>query len=270
VEKGAVRYERLTPQGADTSRAIVYHHGGGYSFGSLTSHRHLVARLAEAAGVVAYSVDYRLAPEHPYPCALDDARAAWDDILSSGHGPETLIVGGESAGANLAAALVLRLKAEGRPLPAAAYLLSGWFDLRNDGPSYRERAQADPMLSQAAMNEAAALFRPEGPRDGDFVSPALGDLDGFPPLLIQVGTDEVLLSDSLLMAERAALAGVDVTLRVWPGMVHAWPLFHVALPTAGLAAIREAGRWMAVRRVLTAPFHSNVIPIPKRKKRGEM
>jgi acetyl esterase/lipase len=243
-----VRGERITPHGADTSRALLYHHGGGHIFGSALSHRHLVSRLAAAAGVVAFNMDYRLAPEHPYPAGLDDAVATYRYVLGQGFAADQLVVGGESAGGNLTVALLLKLRELGLPLPAGAYLLSPWLDLTLAGESYEARAPHDPMITRAALDRCVTAYLGDGASaDDPLVSPVKADLAGLPPLLIQVGTDELFLSDSTAFAERAALAGLDVELHVRAEMVHAWPLFHLALPTSGPAAIAEAGAWIARR-----------------------
>jgi acetyl esterase/lipase len=245
IKDGAVIGERLTPKGANTSKALLYHHGGGYMFGSAKSHRHLVSRLASAAGIVGYNMDYRLSPEHAYPAALDDALANYKYVLSTGIAAQDIIVGGESAGGNLTAALLLRIAKEGLPMPGGGYLLSAWLDMSAKGESYGTRP--DPMLSlQSMLGAASAYLGGAAPAD-PMVSPVLANLEGLPPLLIQVGSDEVLLSDSLEFARRAAMAGIGVDLQVWPEMVHAWPLFHFSLPTAGLRAIEDAGNWMARR-----------------------
>jgi acetyl esterase/lipase len=242
---GQVRGERITPKGADKRKALIYHHGGGHMFGSPLSHRHLVSRLAKAAGVVAFNMEYRLAPEHPYPSALEDALAAYRYVSSEGFKPRNVVLGGESAGGNLTAALLLKLRAEHLEHPAGAYLLSPWLDLTQSGESYEARAPHDPMLTRAALERCSEAYRAGVSGDDPFVSPLMADLTGLPALFIQVGADEVLLSDSLDFTRRAALAGVEVQLQVWPEMVHAWPLFHPALPTAGLGAITEAGAWIA-------------------------
>lgn len=247
IVAGVVRGERITPKGADTSKALIYHHGGGHMFGSALSHRHLVSRLAAAAGVVAYNMEYRLAPENPYPAGLDDAEQAYRYVLGEGFKPENLILGGESAGGNLTAALLLKLRDLGLAQPAGAYLLSPWLDMTQSGASYEARGPHDPMITHAALTACSAAYRAGASADDPLISPAKADLAGLPPLFIQVGADEVLLSDSVEFTRRAALAGIDVRLHVWADMVHAWPLFHFALPVSGLAAIDEAGAWMARR-----------------------
>lgn len=238
--------ERITPRGADANRALLYHHGGGHVFGSALSHRHLVSRLAAAAGVVAFNMDYRLAPEHPYPAGLDDALASYQYVLDQGFAADHVIFGGESAGGNLTAALLLKLRALGLPLPAGAFLLSPWLDMGLTGSSYEARASYDPMITRAALDRCVTAYLGETASVSDpLVSPLHAELAGLPPLFIQVGTDELFLSDSTRFADRAALAGVEVQLHVWAGMVHAWPLFHFALPASGAAAISEAGAWIA-------------------------
>lgn len=236
--------ETIVPTGATPSRALLYFHGGGFFFGSLKSHRHLVSRLAVAAGVTAVSVDYRLAPEHPFPAALEDALAAYRWLLLQGFPPCGIVLAGDSAGGNLAAAAVLKIRDEGLPMPGGLYLISPWLDLTHSGESYVSRASHDPILAREAMHEAAQLYL--GLIDGQYpyASPAYGDLSGFPPLMIQVGADEVLLSESLAFAQKAALRGIGVRLCVWPQMIHDWPLFHAVLPQ-GTRAIAEAGLWIA-------------------------
>lgn len=156
---GSVCGERITPKGADTSKALIYFHGGGHMFGSPLSHRHLVSRLAAAAGVVAYNMEYRLAPEHPYPAGLDDAEQAYRFVLGEEFKPENLVVGGESAGGNLTAALLLKLRDLGLAQPAGAYLLSPWLDLTQSGASYEARGPHDPMITHAALTACSAAYR---------------------------------------------------------------------------------------------------------------
>lgn len=245
IEDGGVIGERLTPAGASAERALLYHHGGGHTFGSPLSHRHLVARLAQAAGLVGFNMFYRLAPEDPFPAGLDDAVQNYRYLITQGFTPDRIVVGGESAGGNLTAALLLKLRELGLPLPAGGYLLSPWLDMTQSGFSYAARAPYDPMLTLAALNSCAEAYCSGGARAEDpLVSPLKAKLSGLPPLFIQVGGDELLLSDALDFSARVALAGGEVRLHVWREMVHAWPLFHPALPQAGLAAIEEAGGWM--------------------------
>ena len=245
LDLSGVPAERITHPAAAPGKALLYLHGGGYLYGSLKSHRHLVSRFAVAAHVTAYHLDYRLAPEHPYPAALEDAISAYRRILASGVAPQNLVVGGDSAGGNLAAALLLKAREEGLPQPAGLYLLSPWLDMSAAGQSYNEVGARDPIVSREDAEAYATAFL-NGQRDDSLTSPVRADLTGLPPTLIQAGTEEVLLSDSFNFAYRAALGGVDLKLRVWPEMPHVWPLFH-PLIRAGLAAIEEAGQWMRQR-----------------------
>jgi acetyl esterase/lipase len=249
---GSLVVEQLIPANANLHKALLYFHGGGHMFGSVLSHRHLVARLAAAAGVTAFSVDYRLAPEHPFPAGLDDAREAYDFLLGQGFAPADLVVGGESAGANLAAALLLRL-GQGRVAPPAGlYLLSPWLDMACRGESMASRAATDPLISRAALLACADAYLAGASPDDPQASPLLGDLASLPPILVQASADEVLLSDALNFVAKAAQAGGRVDLQIRQEMVHAWPLFHTRIP-AGLAAIQDAGRWIAARLGETVP-----------------
>jgi acetyl esterase/lipase len=240
-----VRAEKITPANAMPGKALLYLHGGGHVFGSIKSHRHFVSRLAVATGAAAWHIDYRLAPEHPYPAAIEDALKAYRAILDSGISPADLVVGGESAGGNLAAALLLKLKQENLPQPAGLYLLSPWLDMTTTAESYEKVGARDPMISREGIVGVAAAYLGNQP-DNPLASPVRADVSGLPPMLIQVGSEEVLLSDSTAFANNAAMTGIDVTLRVWAGMPHAWPLFHPFL-RAGLPAIEEVGAWMRKR-----------------------
>jgi acetyl esterase/lipase len=245
LDLGGVPAERITHPAAAPGRLLFYLHGGGHVFGSLATHRHLVSRLAVAAGVPAIHVDYRLAPEHPYPAGLDDAVAAYRQVLATGIFPESIVVGGESAGGNLAVALLLKARDLGLPQPGGLYLLSPWLDMTASGESYEKLAHRDPMIARDGIALVAATYL-GGRADDPFTSPIRADPAGLPPMLIQVGSDEVLLSDSLTFAANAAMAGIEVKLHVWPEMPHAWLLFHMHL-RAGLAAIDEVGHWMQQR-----------------------
>ena len=237
--------EKITPKGAPADKVLLYLHGGGHIFGSIWSHRHYVSRLAAAADVTAFHIDYRLAPEHPYPAAIEDALNAYQHLLKQGIKPENLIVGGESAGGNLAAALLLTLKDKGLPQPAGVYLLSPWLDMTTTADSYTRVGTRDPMITRAGIDGVAAAYL-GGQPDNPITSPVRADPSGLPPMLIHVGSEEVLLSDSTTFATNAAMTGIDVTLHVAAGMPHAWPLFHFYLP-AGLDAIGEAAEWMKHR-----------------------
>ncbi len=245
IDLSGVPGEKITHANAAAGKLLLYLHGGGHVFGSLKSHRHLVSRFAVAAGVTAFHLDYRLAPEHPYPAALEDALKAYKQILAAGISPQDIVVGGESAGGNLATALLLKVREEELPQPAGLYLLSPWLDMTTTAESYQKVGARDPIITREGIDMVAAAYL-GGQPDNPLTSPVRADPTGLPPMLIQVGSDEVLLSDSLTFANHAALVGVEVKLHVWAEMPHAWPLFHVLI-RAGLAAIDEAGQWMRQR-----------------------
>lgn len=236
----------FTGAGADASRAILYFHGGGYVIGSATSHRGLAARLGADAQTSVYALEYRLAPEHPAPAAIEDAETAYAALLARGLQPERIALAGDSAGAGLAVALTQRLIAQGRPTPGALFLMSPWVDLTLSGRSMTFRASSDPMLSAELLTRFAAAYRPEGGLDDALASPLFGSLEGFPDTLIQVGTDEVLLSDAERLQEGIAKTGAFASLEVWPGMVHVFQLFHPML-SPGREALEDAGAWLKRR-----------------------
>lgn len=243
---GGVRCERVAPQGAVAGRALLYLHGGAYTAGSPRSHRPLVARLAEAARTVAFAPDYRLGPEHRFPGAVEDAVAVYRALLDAGTDPRRLVVAGDSAGGGLAMALALALKAYGLPQPAGFFVISPWVDLTQSGASYRTKAASDPMISKAGLDEQALAYL-GGLEAGDpLASPILGDFEDVAPVLIQTGSEEVLLSDSVNLADVLGHARVEVRLEVWPEMIHVFQAWGAALQAAR-RAIRGAGDWMEGR-----------------------
>lgn len=222
-----------------TSPAVLlYLHGGGYSAGSPLTHRELAARLSLASGVRLLVIDYRLAPEHPFPAAIEDAVAAYQWLLHQGIAPEQIMIGGDSAGGGLAMATLLCLRDQLLPLPAAAVLLSPWLDLALRGDSLQSRADLDPLCSYEGLRFAAKLYLGEADAQTALASPVYADLQGLPPLLIQVGDHEVLLSDSTRLAERARAAGVAVTLEVWAEVWHVWHFWAGAMPESQRAIAR--------------------------------
>jgi acetyl esterase/lipase len=209
---------------------VVYFHGGGYRLGSALAWRSYGSHLAQACQARVLLVDYRLAPEDPYPAALDDAVAAYRFVLASGASPARVVVGGDSAGGGLAAALLLAAKDRGLPMPAGAMLLSPWADLTNEAASYTTKATSDTLFSHTSATEAGALYLGDhDPRD-PFVSPVFGEWSGMPPLLIQVGDTEVLMDDAALLASVAAESGVEVTHHVYADMPHVWQVSYPAYP----------------------------------------
>jgi acetyl esterase/lipase len=223
---------------------MLYLHGGGYHFGSIRLYRELAARLAVACGARVLLPEYRLAPEHPFPAAVDDALLVYRRLLEEGHAPERIVVAGDSAGGGLSLALALALKAAGEPLPAALVCLSPWTDLTCAGETMTTCADLDAMLPADVVRHYAVSYAAGCDVRDPLISPLYGDLSGLPPLLVQVGTDEVLLSDSLRLAERARAAGTSVQLDVWPEMWHVWHLFATAVPEAR-QAIDAIGRFVA-------------------------
>ena len=221
-----------------THRGVLYFHGGGYVMGSLNTHAELMGRISSACRAPVLGIDYRLAPEHPYPAAVEDAVASYDRLRDRGIKPGQIVIAGDSAGGGLTLACLLALKEQGKPLPAGAVLLSPWTDLTASGASVRTRADADPMIDGGVLEPMAGLYRGDTPAATAGVSPLFGDLAGLPPLLIQVGDFEVLLDDSTRLAERASDAGVDVQIDVFDGAFHVFQ-HNPNLPesTEALAAI---------------------------------
>jgi monoterpene epsilon-lactone hydrolase len=229
VTAGGVDAEWIQPN-APQDKAILYFHGGGFRIGSVASHRDLIAQIAVASSCRVLAINYRLAPEHRFPAALDDALAAYDWMLRQGLKPANIAFAGDSAGGNLALAAMLALRERKRPLPAAAALLSPWTDLAATGASYVSRAEADP-IHQRAMILALAKDYLGGQGDpcDPLVSPLYADLTDLPPLLIQVGDRETVLDDSVMLADKARAAGVRVDLQVWDGMIHVFQIFGAEL-----------------------------------------
>jgi monoterpene epsilon-lactone hydrolase len=239
VDANGVAAEWTTTPEADPTRAILFLHGGGYISGSIDSHRHMIAQAGREARARTLALGYRLAPEHPFPAALDDAIAGYRFLLSQGFAPETIAVAGESAGGGLAVATLVSLHDAGEPLPACAWLSSPWVDLTMTGASIRTKAAVDPLLSEPYLAELAKAYLNGTDPLNPLASPLHADLRGLPPMLIQVGSAEILLDDAVRLAGAAGAADVRVTLEVWPDMIHAWHLFYqqVAAGRRALAAV---------------------------------
>lgn len=238
VRAPQVAAEWLVPQGVRADAAVLYLHGGGYVIGSARSHRHLAAAIASAADVAALLPDYRLAPEHPFPAAVDDAVAACGWLLGRGIPPGRIVVAGDSAGGGLTVATLLALRDKGQPLPAAGVCISPWVDLTCSGASYVTRAEADPMVRREGVLEMAKAYLAGADAKTPLASPLHADLRGLPPLLIHVGSDEVLLDDAVQLAGQAKAAGVEATLEVWQEMIHVWHWFLPMLDEAERAVAR--------------------------------
>lgn len=246
VDAGGVPAEWLNTPNVVANRVLLYLHGGGYCWGSLDSHRPLVAAFARATGARVLFIDYRRAPEHRYPAALDDALTAYRWLRSTGDEATACGIAGDSAGGGLTLATLLALRDAGDPLPNAAVAISPWTDMTGSGNSYTSRADADPICSHDMLMQLSALYRgTHDPRD-PYVSPVFGDFTGIPPLLVQVGEAEVMYDDSVNVVERARACGVDVTFESVPDMVHVWHLFAPMLGE-GRAAIARAGEFLSDR-----------------------
>jgi monoterpene epsilon-lactone hydrolase len=228
-----------------TGRTILYLHGGGYGLGSIDTHRDLIARLCRASRANALAIDYRLAPEHKFPAQIEDSVGAYRFLLKEGVDPKRLVIGGDSAGGGLAIATLVKLRDDGLPLPAAGVCLSPWVDLEGLGASMDENARYD-YICRRAINQYRKRFVDDKDVRHPLAAPLYADLTGLPPLLIQVGSAETLLDDSLRIAEKARADGVDVTLRIWEDMIHVWQLFAFMVPQ-GAAALDEMGVFIRER-----------------------
>ena len=224
-------------------RTLLYLHGGGYSVGSPRSHRPFVSRLSRATRTRALSVDYRLAPEHPFPAAVDDAVTAYRWLLEHHASPERVAVAGDSAGGGLAVAAMVAARDEGLPMPGALVLISPWTDLSVSGASMQTHRGSDPWLDPDGAALAAAVYLGGASPSNPLASPLFADLAGLPPTLIVVGTAEILLDDSRRIAERMRTAGVKVVLDEWPDMLHVFPAFAPYVPQAR-QAIRQIGAFV--------------------------
>ena len=233
VDAGGVAAEWVTPPEVVGNRAIVYLHGGGYVVGNLNTHRHVVSRLALGAKARLLNVDYRLAPENPYPAALDDAMAAWQwHLANKGEAAHTAI-SGDSAGGGLAIALCMRLRDEGLPQPACAAPISPWTDLTFSGDSMTERADRDPLLAGAdALSGMVMAYSATVDATQPYISPVFGTFDNLPPMMIQVGTEEVLYDDSTRVVKAIENANGSVEFRPWQDMMHVWHLLAGVAPEA--------------------------------------
>lgn len=234
----------ITP-GSDESRVLMFLHGGGYCSGSIQSHRRMVTEVGRCVGARTLAIGYRLAPEHPFPAAFDDALVAWRFLRRQGIAAARIAVGGDSAGGGLTAALINRLRASGDEKPACAWLVSPWADLTMSGSTMASKDAADPLIHKPYLEELAAAYLPATlDRKDPRVSPLFADLRGFPPVLVQVGSDETLLDDAVRFAAAAGAADVAVTLEIWPRMIYAWPLWNARLE-AGRRALASAGAFIS-------------------------
>ncbi len=243
VGAGGVSAEWISTPGVAEDRVVMYLHGGGYMIGSMRTHRSPLSYLSRVSGARVLGLNYRLAPEHPFPAAVEDSVAAYRWLLAEGVSPRRIVIGGDSCGGGLTMATLVALKYFGDPLPAGGISHSGWTDLAHTGGSFTTKAEVDPLIDKEMLEGMAAAYLGDRSRTTPLASPYYADLRGLPPLLVQVGTAEVLLDDSLRLADRAKEAGVDVTLEVWDDMPHVWQAFASFLPEAR-QALEHCGQFV--------------------------
>ena len=225
VDAGGVPAEWVMAPGCDTPRAVLYLHGGGYAIGSIKTHRRLAYDISAASGARVLVIDYRLAPEHPFPAAVDDATKAWRWLLQQGYAANRLAIAGDSAGGGLTLATLVNLRDQKLGLPACAVAISPWVDLEGIGNSMTARSAQDPMVQKEGLLWMAGMYLAGKDARTPLAAPLHADLKGLPPVLVQVGTAETLLDDATRIAEKLHAAGVDVRLAAWPNMLHVFPLF---------------------------------------------
>jgi monoterpene epsilon-lactone hydrolase len=243
VDAGGVPAEWITTPGVVAERVIYYLHGGGYVIGSIDTHREMVSRLSRAANARVLIINYRLAPENQFPAAVDDSIAAYRWLLSVGIDPARLVIAGESAGGGLTVATLVALRDAGEPLPRAGICLSPWVDMECLGESVFTKAEIDPVGTRDAVLAYAKAYLGDTDPRTPLASPLYADLTGLPPMLIQVGTAEILFDDAMRLAGRARATGVDVILEPWDDMIHMWHFFAAILPE-GQQAIERIGEFI--------------------------
>lgn len=243
MDAGGVPAEWIVAPGAADGRVVLYLHGGGYVIGSVNTHRDMISRLSRASGARALALNYRLAPENPFPAAVEDSTAAYRWLLSKGTKPARMVIAGDSAGGGLTLATLVALRDVGDPMPAAGVCLSPWTDLEGIGESMTTKTAVDPLVQKEGLLQMARLYLGGKDPRTPLAAPLYADLQGLPPLLIQVGERETLLDDSTRVAERAKTAGVQVSLEVWDGMIHVWQMFASMLPE-GQQAIERIGQFI--------------------------
>jgi acetyl esterase/lipase len=243
---GGVPVAEVTVDGVEPRHVVLYFHGGVYVLGDAASAAGLASQVGRRTDAKAYSVDYRLAPEHPYPAAVDDALAAYEALLQEGVAPSDIVFAGESAGGGLVVATLVNARDHGLPLPAAAYVMSPYSDLTLAGASIDTKGAADPLLSRELLEPRVTNYTAGQDPSLPLISPVFADLTGLPPLLIQVGSHEVLLDDAVRLAQQAAAADVSVTLEVTPGVPHVFQAYGFLLDEA-TDALDRAGEFLTAR-----------------------
>lgn len=237
---GGIPVEWIVPEGAEDAPVLFHLHGGGYVLGNPAGSRPFTTAFALRSGARVVSIDYRLAPEHPFPAAVDDALKAYRALLTLGQEPARVAIGGESAGGGLVVATLLAARAADLPMPACVFAISPWVDMTCRAETFDTLGALDPLLTRRALKEMADAYLAGAAENNPLASPLFADLEGLPPLLIHVGSDEVLLDDAAGLHARAAACGVESAFEIWDGMIHVWHMFHPLLPDgeraiAGLA-----------------------------------
>jgi epsilon-lactone hydrolase len=243
---GAMKAEWLRQTGLTPQRAVLYLHGGGYVCGSIESHRPLTAAFAEVFDGAVLSIDFRMAPEHPFPAAVEDAVAGYRHLLECGFPPEAIGIAGDSAGGGLVVGMMVALRHQGLPMPGAGWIISPWSDLTHSGETIDSNAASDPMVFASTLSASRDIYLGGAAIEHPYAHASAGNFSSFPPLLIQVSATEILLDDAIRLARLAALEGVPVSLEIWPGLVHVWHLFSRDLQEAR-DALAQAAHWLNAR-----------------------
>ena len=243
VDAGGVPSEIVTAEGASDDTTTLYLHGGGYVIGSPRTHREFARRISAASSAQILVIDYRLAPENPFPAPVEDAVTAYRWLLDEGYAPERLSIAGDSAGGGLTAAALVSIRDQGLPLPACGVCLSPWVDMEGLGDSMNSRADRDPMVQREGLVSMAGVYLGGADPRSPLAAPMYAELDGLPPLLIQVGASETLFDDAVRLDEKARAAGVETTLEEWDDMIHVWHIFAPILDE-GQEAIERMAEFM--------------------------
>jgi len=246
AELGGVPAAEITVDGIEPRHVVLYFHGGVYVMGEAALAADLASQVGRRTDAKVMSVDYRLAPEHPYPAAVDDALAAYEGLLDNGTAPSDIVLAGESAGGALAVATLVSARDRGLPLPAAAFVMSPYADLTLSGATMETKSEVDPLMSREALQARVADYTAGQDAALGLVSPVFADLAGLPPLIIQAGSHEVLLDDAVRLARQAATADVEVTLEITPRVPHVFQAYHAILDE-GAAALDRAGQFLSAR-----------------------
>jgi monoterpene epsilon-lactone hydrolase len=236
--------EWIGPSNARSDVLLLYLHGGGYYMGGIASYRHYVARVAQITGLRTVHIEYRLAPEHPFPAAIDDATAVFKALAKNTVPADRIVIAGDSAGGGLTLATLLAVRDAGHALPKAAAAIAPWTDLTFSGASIETHRHRDPVLGRMQTRSHAGWYAGDTPRDHPLVSPLFADLTGLPPLLIQIGTEDILFDDAIRLADRAKQQRADLELEIWDGMVHVWHYYAEWIPE-GRDAIRRIGEFFS-------------------------